>query len=171
MGALVVFESMYGNTWQIAEAVAEGLSDRLPAKVVEVASAPGEVTGEVQLLVVGAPTHALGLSRETTRADAAERSGRAVISAGTGVREWLGSVTIPVGLAVASFDTHTDKRWVPGSAAAVARRTLRRLGGKPIVPAESFYVGGMEGPLVPGEVERARAWGARLAEHVVTTDA
>jgi len=171
MGALVVFESMYGNTWQIAEAIAEGLSSRLPAEIVEVASAPREITGEVQLLVVGAPTHALGLSREATRADAAERSGHAVISAGVGVREWIGSLSIPRGLAVAAFDTHVDKRWLPGSAAVVVRRLLRRLGGKPIVSSESFYVGGMEGPLIPGEVERAREWGARLAEHLATAHA
>jgi hypothetical protein len=171
MGALVVFESMYGNTWQIAEAVGEGLSSRLPAQVVEVGSAPAEIAEDVQLLVVGAPTHAFGLSRETTRADAAERSGRAVISAGVGMREWLEALSLPRGLAVASFDTHADKRWLPGSAAVVARRQLRRLGGRSVVSPESFYVEGMEGPLAPGEVERARSWGARLAEHVATADA
>lgn len=171
MSALVVFESMYGNTWQVAEAVGEGLSAHVPVQVVEVGSAPSSLGDEVRLLVVGAPTHAFGLSRGSTRADAAERAGRAVISAGVGVREWLDELQLPRGLAVASFDTHADKRWVPGSAAAVARRHLRGLGGAPVVPAESFYVEGMEGPLVPGEIERARAWGRRLAGHVATADA
>lgn len=174
MGALVVFESMYGNTWQVAEAVGEGLSEHLPVQVVEVGSAPSALDAlddEVRLLVVGAPTHAFGLSRGSTRADAAERSGRAVISAGVGVREWLEELRLPRGLAVASFDTHADKRWVPGSAAAVARRQLRRLGGAPVAPAESFYVEGMEGPLVPGEIDRAREWGQRLAGQVATADA
>jgi hypothetical protein len=171
MGALVVFESMYGNTWQVAESIAEGLSSRLSVEVVEVGSAPRDVGDDVTLLVVGAPTHAFGLSRESTRADAAERAGRAVISAVTGVREWLEEVHLPRGLAVATFDTHTDKRWVPGSAAVVARRQLRRLGCEPSAPAESFYVEGMEGPLLVGEVERARAWGERLATRVATTDA
>lgn len=171
MSALVVFESMYGNTWQVAEAVGEGLSAHLPVQVVEVGSAPSSLDDEVRLLVVGAPTHAFGLSRGSTRADAAERAGRAVISAGVGVREWLEEVQLPRGLAVASFDTHADKRWVPGSAAVVARRHLRRLGGAPVAPAESFYVEGMEGPLVAGETDRAREWGRRLAGHVATADA
>lgn len=174
MAALVVFESMYGNTWQIAEAIGAGLaSSHLPAEVVEVGSAPPVITGRVPLLVVGAPTHAFGLSRETTRADAAKRSARAVISAGIGVREWLETLSMPPGLVVASFDTHADKRWVPGSAAAVARRQLRRLGGRSVVDPESFYVEGMEGPLAPGELERAQSWGAHLGELVAAaaTDA
>jgi hypothetical protein len=171
MGALVVYESMYGNTQQIAEAVGAGLSSHLPVEVVEVASAPSAIAAGVELLVVGAPTHVLGLSRETTRADAAERSEHDVISTGIGLREWLETAAFPSGLAVASFDTKADKRWLPGSAAAVARRQLRRLGCRPVAAAESFYVEGMEGPLASGEVARARTWGASLAGHVATADA
>jgi hypothetical protein len=169
MGALVVFESMYGNTWQIAEAIAEGLSTQMPVEVVEVGSAPSALGDDVRLLVVGAPTHAFGLSRESTRLSAAEQAGRAVISAGDGVREWLEVLQVGRGPAAAAFDTHTDKRWVPGSAATVARRRLRRLGCDVKVPPESFYVQGTEGPLLPGELDRARAWGERLAGRVATT--
>lgn len=170
MGALVIYESMYGNTQQIAAAIGEGLSASGPVEVVEVGSAPLVPAGDVRLLVVGAPTHVLGLSRDTTRADAAERSDREVISTGIGLREWLETATLPPGLAVATFDTKADKRWLPGSAAAVARRQLRRRGCRPVVAAESFYVEGMEGPLAAGEIARAGSWAARLAELTVTAD-
>jgi hypothetical protein len=164
VGALVVFESMYGNTREVAEAIAEGISSRLCVEVVEVGLAPAELGPELGLLVVGAPTHALGLSREETRASAAEQADREVISAGRGLREWLEVVRLDGPTVAAAFDTHTDKRWVPGSASGAARRRLRRLGCTVTAPAESFYVSGLEGPLVAGEVERAREWGRRLAE-------
>ena len=63
MTALVVFESMFGNTKVIADAVAEGLARHLPVRQVEVGAAPTVIGGEVELLVVGGPTHAFGLSR------------------------------------------------------------------------------------------------------------
>jgi flavodoxin len=50
MTALVVFESMFGNTKLIADAVAEGLARHLPVDQVEVSTAPTVIGGEVQLL-------------------------------------------------------------------------------------------------------------------------
>ena len=70
MSALVVFESIYGNTKLVAEAVAHGLSESIEVEVLEVGSAPLHLAPEVALLVVGAPTHAFGLSRPNTRHDA-----------------------------------------------------------------------------------------------------
>ena len=52
MRALVVFESMFGNTQEIAEAIADGLSGRMQVDLVEVGAAPAEVGDEVALLVV-----------------------------------------------------------------------------------------------------------------------
>jgi flavodoxin len=57
MTVLVVFESMFGNTKVIADAVAEGLGRHLPVEQVEVAAAPTVIGGELELLVVGGPTH------------------------------------------------------------------------------------------------------------------
>ena len=56
MYALVVYESMFGNTRQIAEAVAEGLGSAMEVRVVEVGTAPPVVGEDVALLVVGGPT-------------------------------------------------------------------------------------------------------------------
>jgi hypothetical protein len=161
--ALVVFESMFGNTEAVARAVASGLGEHLPVDVVEVGSAPVRPDGDVTLLVVGAPTHAFGLSRTDTRHEAADRRGWTLpVSSGIGVREWLELVHLRPGQLAATFATRTAMRWVPGSAAGAIHRRLRRAGLDLVVPARSFHVVGIEGPLVPGELDRARAWGDQL---------
>ncbi|MFI7700586.1 flavodoxin family protein [Nonomuraea sp. NPDC049480] len=164
MHALVVYESMYGNTKEIAEAVAEGLAARMPAEVVEVGSAPSAVGEEVRLLVVGGPTHAFSMSRASTRKSAAEQAERPLVSRGDGVREWLATLrTSSAGLGSAAFDTRIVKPRMPGSAARAVAKRLRRLGIRAVAPAQSFYVSGTQGPLVEGELERARQWGESLA--------
>jgi hypothetical protein len=165
--ALVVYETMYGNTQAVAEAIADELSVKLPTELVEVGGAPSELRVDVRLLVVGGPTHAFGMSRSSTREDAAKQAGRAVISNRIGVREWLAALTFvgapPAG---AAFDTHVEHpkllRHV-GSAAAGIERRLRGLGVDVVSPLEHFWVKGSEGPIVDGELEKARGWADRLA--------
>src|SRR5205085_1582385 len=118
MRAVVVYESMFGNTRTIAEAVADGLSGYLPVDVVEVGTAPEVIPGDVGLLVVGGPTHAFGLSRPDTRRTALGQAGRDLAPARTGLREWLAGLRFTLtGTAVATFDTRISRPRLPGSAA------------------------------------------------------
>lgn len=163
MRALVVYESMFGNTRRVAEAIGEGLRTRCATELVEVNDAPHEIAADVRLLVVGGPTHAFGMSRPKTRQDAMTQAGKDPASATVGVREWLESIARAAhDTGAAAFDTHIDKP-VPGSAARAAEKRLRKLGFHNVTPAESFYVSGTPGPLVEGELERAREWGKVLA--------
>jgi hypothetical protein len=73
MNALVVYESMFGNTQKVAQAIGEGLSTEMDVDVQEVGVAPDKIGDQVTLLVVGAPTHAFSLSRETPGAKPANR--------------------------------------------------------------------------------------------------
>ncbi|MEX0660057.1 MAG: hypothetical protein WD080_13080 [Egibacteraceae bacterium] len=131
---------------------------------VEVGAAPATLGSDVGLLVVGGPTHAFGLSRATTRADAMVKATRPLISRGIGIREWMAAVgAASPGVAAAAFDTRIDKPRVPGSAARGAAKRLRHLGFRLACPAASYFVTDTAGPLVPGEVERARDWGEKLA--------
>ena len=84
MKALIVFESMFGNTQKVVQAVAEGLSTGMEVELVEVEAAPRAIDNRTVLHVVGAPTHALGLSREGTRRQAAEQAGSRLVSKGRG---------------------------------------------------------------------------------------
>jgi hypothetical protein len=170
MRALIVFESMFGNTELIADAIADGLSSRISVETAEVGGAPVTIDDEVALLVVGGPTHAFGMSRPGTRQTAAEQAQHGVLSARIGLREWLAAIGQgSADVAVATFDTRIDRPHLPGSAARAADKRLRRLGFRILTPAHSFYVADTEGPLIDGERERARRWGDRLgAEFAVT---
>jgi hypothetical protein len=43
---------------------------------------------------------------------------------------------------------------------------LRKLGGKRIVPLETFHVMEREGPLYEGEIERAAEWAKSIIYHL-----
>jgi Flavodoxin len=164
MRAVVVFESMFGNTETIARAVGDGLSAFLPVEVVAVGEAPEVLAEDVELLVVGGPTHAFGLSRPDSRRTALRQAGREIAAARTGLREWLAGLRDgQTGTAAAAFDTRISRPRLPGSAARAAERRLRRLGFHVVTHAQSFYVAGTAGPLLHGETERARHWAERVA--------
>ena len=88
MKALVVYESMWGNTQRVAEAIAAGLRESMEVELVEVNQAPAEPAPEVGLIVAGGPTHAFSMSRTRTRADAVNR-GADHTASDLGLREWL----------------------------------------------------------------------------------
>jgi hypothetical protein len=173
MRALIVVESMYGNTRTVAGAVAEGLGAHLPVDVADVAEAPMTIPGDVTLLVVGGPTHAHGMSNPDTRHSAAKRAADMPVPFRSGIREWLEQLApAPGGLPAAAFDTRIKgPALLWGSAAQGAAKELRRLGFEAAVDPASFLVKGPMGPvfdvLVPGEAERARAWGDRLGAAVI----
>lgn len=163
----VVYESMFGSTRHVAEAIAEGLREHHPL-VVSVADAR-DLPAEIDTVIVGAPTHVHGLSRPSTRTEAANwaREGRfgLILDADAadheGVREWLASGSVHP-QRHAAFDTRADiPRIFGGSAAAVIDRRLRRLGSRPFATEQSFVVD-RTSALIEGELERARAWGAEL---------
>lgn len=174
MRALLVYESMFGNTRDVALAVAEGIGRLMPVDTVEVGQAPASVPADVTVLVVGAPTHVHGMTTPKSRADAAERAGDRLVSRGIGLHEWLDALRPAAApFPVAVFDTRIKGPgllW--GSAAKVAARRLRELGFRPVAEPEDFLVGGPTGPqfdrLLDGELDRARAWGARVAGAVAT---
>ncbi|MGZ4426765.1 MAG: flavodoxin family protein [Nocardioidaceae bacterium] len=162
MKALVVYESMFGNTQAVAEAVADGLSATMQVDLRDVSEAPTPATEDVDLIVLGGPTHAFSLSRASTRAEAIKQ-GATHGSEEVGLREWLAHLERgPHSQLVATFDTRSDQvRHLPGSAAKKAARLTRRQ-GYPRAETESFYVADTAGPLDPGELDRAKGWGARL---------
>jgi hypothetical protein len=170
MRAAVVYESFFGHTRGIAVAIAEGLRARSDVDVVdiyEVGDAPADL--DVDLLVVGGPTHAFGMSRDGTRQDARRQvaaHGATPVSQGPGVREWLdGLVTVAdhEHHLAATFDTAVKMTWFPvGSAAKPEAKALAAKGFSIVAPPEHFFVKETDGPLLPGELERAKAWAQAL---------
>lgn len=156
MKATVICESSFGNTRAIAEAIAEALD-------AEVLSAGDPIElDEVDLLVVGAPTHVHGIPGERSRKAAVDQGG----SDGPGVRDWLDDLPHGQGH-VAAFDTRFDKpAFLTGSAAKGIAKRLRRHGFELVAEPESFFVLGTEGPLKDGELERAAEWAVALRDQV-----
>lgn len=171
MRALVVYESMFGNTRSVALAIAAGLEGAFDVDVVEVSDAPPVLPTGLDLLVVGGPTHVHGLTTEKTRANGALKAGARLVSRGSGIREWLDAlVPAPSAIAAAAFDTRISGPvllW--GSAAKAAARRLRSLGFR-VQPAASFVIGTPRGEpfdrMTDEELARARAWGGTLAAEV-----
>jgi hypothetical protein len=162
MKALVVYESMFGNTETIARAVADGLAPTMQVELRAVSHAAPGVPHDVDLIVLGAPTHAFTLSRPSTRMEAL-RQGATEGEEAVGMREWLAAAKPHGSIVAATFDTRAAKvRHLPGSAARKVARILGQRGFGRIVARESFYVTDVSGPLLSGETARARLWAASL---------
>jgi Flavodoxin domain len=157
MHALVVYESLWGNTGKVANAIAHELESRMTVELVTSELAPTVMEG-YDLVVVGGPTHAFSMTRPSTRRTAVENN-HAPHAPERGIREWLASLA-PVTRAVraVAFDTRVDSPRLPGSAAKAARHELRSRGFDVSLGAKSFRVHGYEGPLIDGELDRAADW-------------
>jgi hypothetical protein len=163
--ALVVYESMFGNTERIARAVSHGLRERgFSVTCTDVRDAAVGVPVDADLLVLGAPTHAFSLSRPRTRADAVRQGARADRAA-IGLREWLGQLPDQIAAAprVAVFDTRVSKARRFPAAARKAAKLARHRGFHLVGTPGAFLVEDTPGPLSVGEAERATNWAERIA--------
>jgi hypothetical protein len=172
MRAVVVYESMYGNTHLIADAIAVGLRSAFHVTIVPVSQASPAVLAEADLVVVGGPTHVHGMSRAATRKAAAEAARQPASplkvepdALGPGLREWFGSLgRYPV--KAAAFDTRIHgPAALTGRASKGITRLLRAHGFDVAAEPESFLVTKQD-RLVPHELTRAREWGTKLAAHI-----
>jgi hypothetical protein len=166
---VVVYESMYGNTHLIADAVAAGLADLGAVEVVPVGAATPEVLAGADLVVVGGPTHVHGMtsamSRKGAVADAAKPEKDLELdpdAEGPGLRDWFDAAgTLPP--MAAAFDTR-----MPGSPALTGRaskgisKRLHHHGCRLMAEPMSFLVA-KDNHLLDDEVTHATEWGAELA--------
>ena len=161
MKAIVVYESLWGNTAAVARAIAEGLGSG--AQALSTAEATSAVAAGAELIVAGAPLFAFQLPtdkiRETIRGKAATFPAPPDLSH-PALRAWLETVPPGKGRA-AAFETRIW--WSPGGATGSILRALKKAGYAPLARGKRFRVAGLTGPLKAGELERARAWGAALA--------
>ena len=168
MRALVVYESMYGNTYLVASNIADGLRSDFEVTLVPVAEASSDLIADADLLVAGAPTHMHGMSSRSTRriaAEAAAKDGSGLRmdpdADGPGMRNWLRDLPHRDGLA-ATFDTRLNG--VPaftGRASRPIARLLKRHGRR-LVAAPASFLTGSQNTLLDGEAARARRWSMTL---------
>ncbi len=155
MKALIVYDSLYGNTEKIAREICSALSAQADVRAMRVANITPELLAGLDLLVVGSPTQGF---RPTGA-----------------IRSWLNGLarTALKGVSVAAFDTRADVADVHsrvaeflmsrfGYAAEPIAAQLVKKGGAQIIAPEGFFVVDKEGPLKEGELERAVAWAKQL---------
>ena len=160
--AFIIVESYFGNTRAIAEAVSTGLIEGgVDAQIIDISQAPSALPADLDLLVLGAPTHNRGLPTAASQAKAREQAGSGEASPGIG--EWLETTAIPDFTDAAAFDTVVSKGWLSGSAAKAIAKALQRHQGRETTSVRSFVVTASKGPLAGGEETDARSWGRKLA--------
>jgi len=155
MKALVIYDSVFGNTEQIAQAIGTAMGPQTETEVLKVPSVKPEHLTGLQFLIVGSPTRAF--------------------SPTPAIKTFLKSIPKGnlKGIKVAAFDTRismsdVNSRILPplvkifGYAAKPIAERLKKKGGDLIVVPEGFFVEGSEGPLKDGELERAAAWAKQI---------
>lgn len=166
MQAIVVYESHWGNTAAIAQAIAQGIGPQ--ARALSTAQATSAIVADADLIVAGAPLLGFALPTDAMLeglAKNADQNPTPPDLAHPSMRSWLDTLPRKNGHA-ASFETRIW--WSPGSASKAILKKMEALGYRPIAKAQRFVVEGKYGPLREGEVERARAWGGELVQVLAT---
>lgn len=170
MRALVVYESMYGNTHAVAVDIAAGLRATHEVTLVPVTRGTQELVAAADLIVAGGPTHLHGISTVSSRrmaAEAARKPGSGLVidpdADGPGLRSWLARLSVRDVLTV-PFDTRLSGFPVlTGRASRSISRLLTSRGYRLLLPPESFLVS-KQNTLLEGETARAHSWGALIGE-------
>lgn len=143
MKSLVIYDSNFGNTKLVADAIGKALGEDVP--VVSIRDVEPAMLIGLDLLVVGSPINAW----------------RPTAAIGTFISGLRGDQL--KGCRVATFDTRV-RLFIHGDAAKRMSKDLVRAGATLVVEPKAFYVKGKEGPLEDGELIRAAAWANELTK-------
>ena len=144
---LIVYDSLYGNTEEIARAIGGAITGDV--KVLRVGEVnPSELKG-FDLLIIGSPTQGGGPTPS--------------------IKDFLNKIPelSLQGINIAVFDTRMTTKFVGifGYAAGRIAGSLKGKGSTLAVPPEGFFIKGTQGPLKEGELERAVAWAKAIIEN------
>jgi flavodoxin len=155
MNVLIVYDSVFGNTAQIAQAMGNALESKKSVETVRVNEVNIDKIQGLDVLIVGSPTRGF---RPTPA-----------------ITEFLKTLSQDnlKGVKVAAFDTRFSLNDIESSfvrfivktggyAAKSIANKLKGNGGNLVAPPEGFFVTGEEGPLKEGELERAANWAMQI---------
>ena len=159
MNALVIYESFFGNTEKVAQAVGDALGEKTDIEIKRVGDIQPDQLKGLKLLIIGSPTRAFRPS--------------------PAVSAFLKSIpnNSLKGVKAAAFDTRISTEYIKsrplrfmvklfGYAAKPMAEKLRKKGAEIIVPPEGFFVKDTEGPIKEGELPRAAAWAKQIEEKI-----
>ncbi len=152
MNTLIIYDSTFGNTAQLAQVMAGKLGEHGTVRTALAGEAELAELQGIDLLIVGSPTQRHGTS-----------------PAMKALLESLPRRTLR-GAGAAAFDTRYHmSAWKSGSAAHRIASKLKRTGASLLVEPESFFVAEREGPLEAGELERAARWAEEVFKQFETS--
>jgi len=147
MKVFIVYDSVYGNTEKIANAIGSAITGDV--EVLHVSKVNLSELKTIDLLIIGSPT----------------QGGRPTPA----IQDFLNKIPEPSlqGINIAVFDTRMSTKFVGifGYAAGRIASSLKGKGSTLAVPTEGFFIKGTQGPLKEGELERAAAWAKGIAEN------
>jgi flavodoxin len=157
MKSLVIYDSQFGNTEKIAQAIAEGISASSEILIRHIDELMDDDLTNIDLIIVGSPTQRFSPTPK--------------------ISEFIKNIPGRSldGVHVAAFDTRFTEEKIGeikvleffvkifGYAAKPIARQLQKSGGLLITEPEGFYVADTEGPLLEAELMRATEWGRNLA--------
>ena len=155
MKTLIIYDSFFGNTEQIARAIGNALGSQKDVEILRIIDVKLEQLKGLKLLIVGSPTRAFRPTEKIT--------------------SFLKKIPMNglKGIKVAAFDTRISTSDIKSSAlrflvniggyaAKPIAVKLTKKGGELIIPSEGFFVKGKEGPLKESELERASDWAKQI---------
>jgi flavodoxin len=156
MNALVIYDSVFGNTEKIAQEISAALASQGRSEALPVSQVTAERLNGVELLIAGSPTRGFrpteAISQFLKTADRNRFKGMRVAAFDT--RIWLDTIQS----STFRFIVNTG-----GYAASSIAKALEKKGGRLLAPPEGFLVTGEQGPLKEGELERAADWVMQIA--------
>ncbi len=156
MKALVLFDSVFGNTEKIARAIGEALADG--AQVVKIAEATPGMVQQADLVIMGSPTRGFKPTEAVVKflqslpADALKGKETAAFD----TRIPLESIDSKIFRKIVSMGGYADK--------TIIKLMVKKGAGE--VPSAGFFVDASEGPLSAGELERCTEWAKELVKTI-----
>ncbi len=158
MKALVLYDSAFGNTEKVAQAIGQALGSPQDVEVMRVGDVKSEQLSGLTLLIVGSPTQKFSPLGTITRfLKSIPKNGL------DGVKAAAFDTRFPVS-AIEKVRILGFLVKIFGYAAKPIADRLQKKGGELVVPPEGFYVGDTKGPLLEGELERAADWAKKIVQ-------
>ena len=157
MKVLVLYDSVFGNTEQIANAMGQAVGSAAEVQVKRIDSVDAQELNGLDLLIVGSPTRGFRPTEPITQ-----------------FLKGLPQNSLK-GIKTAAFDTRVSVQDVNnailsfmvkifGYAAEPINKGLLRKGGIQSAEPQGYVVKESEGPLKEGELERAASWATSLVK-------
>jgi flavodoxin len=157
MKAVIVYDSVFGNTRQVALAIEKALAEKGQVEIFPVGEVSVEMIRACDLFIIGSPTRGFRPTEVVAKLlkslSKQDLNGRNVAAFDTRI------LLSTIDSAALRFVVNTG-----GYAAPYIAKTLKRKGGNLIAPPEGFYVTGEQGPLQDGELSRAAEWASQIAD-------